>query len=111
MPFFFRISYAGGTIIMRRVFIAAAAALCLVGQPAFTDSKQLADEIKQLDAKKSPDETKAMAQMLGTALKTRRDYANEIESKIWHLRIRNKTDWEEYRDTRIKRLRASLGQY
>ncbi len=75
---------------------------------AFADSKQLAEHLRKLDL---GGQDKALAGMLGDALKSRRDYANDIESKIWHLRLRNKTDWEEFRDTRIKRLRESLGQY
>src|SRR5262245_57468775 len=106
-----RTLFQPGETTVKRIIIVTVAILLLVSGQAFTDSKQLADEIKQLEARKSPDEIKALAQMLGTALKTRRDYANEIESKIWNLRIRNKTDWEEYRDTRIKRMRAALAQY
>src|SRR5262245_44763581 len=77
-------------------------------------STKLADDLRGFDATViSPDSElgKKLPQMLGTALRARRDDANWIESKIWHLRIRNKTDWEEYRDARMKRLRASLGEF
>ncbi len=54
---------------------------------------------------------KSLPQMLANHLKKRRDLANVLESQMWHLRIRDKRDWEEYRDTRIKRLRESLGTF
>src|SRR5262249_10156215 len=79
-----------------------------------TGRAQLAEQLRDFDAGVVPGDSelgKSLPQMLSASLKARRDAANVVESKLWHLRIRDKRDWEEYRDTRIKRLRASLGQF
>src|SRR5262249_59436726 len=79
-----------------------------------TGRAQLAEQLRDFDAGVVPGDSelgKSLPQTLSASLKARRDAANVVESKLWHLRIRDKRDWEEYRDTRIKRLRASLGQF
>src|SRR5437899_2098274 len=89
------------------VFLAA----CLLIVDAASAGPKLADQLRDFDATVVRADTplgKSLPGMLAAALKARRDAANEVESKLWHLRLRNKTDWEEYRDTRLKRLRAAL---
>lgn len=74
----------------------------------------LADRLRQFDATVIPRDSelgKQLPQMLGASLRARRDDANVIESKIWHLRIRDKTDWEAYRDVRLRRLEKALGEF
>jgi hypothetical protein len=71
---------------------------------------ELAQRLQQLDAAVLPLEGKP-AQMLGHALKARRNDANLIESKTWLRRIHNRSAWEAYRDVRIAALRRSLGRY
>jgi cephalosporin-C deacetylase-like acetyl esterase len=48
--------------------------------------------------------------MLGSDLRARRDAANRADREAWQ-RVQSRSDWERFRDQRLKALRASLGQF
>src|SRR5262245_3880994 len=53
---------------------------------------------------------KPLAQMLSRDVRARLQAANDRESKAWNA-VKNRTDWERYRDARLKALADSLGRF
>ena len=83
----------------------------LPGQPK--SANDLAAQLRALDATVIPPEQareKQLAQMLSRDAQARIAAANERESDAWR-QIKTRAEWEEYRDTRIRKLRESLAQF
>ncbi len=77
----------------------------------FVPAADLAEEIRGIDPVVLKGEAaKEAAAQLQADLRARRNAANERESKAW-ADIHSRADWENFRDSRIKALRASLGTF
>jgi hypothetical protein len=73
----------------------------------------LAGQLRELDDRVfTPEEAKEkqLGQMLSRHARARRDEANRRETKAWRA-IRDRADWERYRDDRLQALRDSLGTF
>ncbi len=73
----------------------------------------LAPLLRRLDATVIPADTaqaKELPQMLSRSAMTRLHAANRQDTEAWH-RVRTRSDWEQFRDARLRALRASLGQF
>jgi cephalosporin-C deacetylase-like acetyl esterase len=77
------------------------------------DSKDLAGQLRELDAAVLPgrgEEARQLGQMLARDVRARRQAANERETRSWK-HITTRAEWECYRDVRLQALRASLGTF
>src|SRR5689334_24864967 len=70
-----------------------------------SQADDLADRLRELDAKVLPAE---LPRMIGRDARARIELANQRESKAWS-EIRTRADWEKYRDAKVRALRESLG--
>jgi dienelactone hydrolase len=71
----------------------------------------LVETLKALDATVVPPgdaKAKSLATMLSDDIRARRSAANQRETKLWR-EVKDRADWERFRDTRIQALRDSLG--
>jgi cephalosporin-C deacetylase-like acetyl esterase len=73
----------------------------------------LADQLRELNGQVVPMGSE-VAQRLGTMVshdvRRRLQKANQRETMAW-LELKNRTDWERFRDVRLQALRASLGRF
>src|SRR4051812_41061526 len=90
------------------------AILCLCAAALHADAvKALADKLRSLDTTvlaTDADKAKELQETLSRDIRQRRQAANDRETDAWKA-LKNKADWECYRDERIKALRASLGTF
>jgi len=101
--------------MIQRGLIVIAAILML--PPVFAGQEKadvgLALVLRGLDATVIPVNTaegKQLSEMLSRNVLTRFRAANRRSTEAWR-RVRTRTDWEQFRDTRLRALRASLGQF
>src|SRR5438105_13279987 len=88
------------------VSIFFAAAICT---GANAQDRDLIDALQKLDVRVfKPDS--ADAKLRGDALRKLREDVNRRDVEAWRA-IKTKADWEKFRDERIARLRASLGNF
>jgi dienelactone hydrolase len=97
--------------VLPRFLVISALVLLAAGRFSHAADDSLADTLKQLDASVLPagdEKAKQLATMLGDDIRARRSAANQRETKLWR-EIKNRTDWERFRDVRLQALRDSLG--
>src|SRR5438093_2857262 len=73
----------------------------------------LASALRGLDATVIPADTaegKQLSEMLSRNVQARFRAANRRSTEDWH-RLSTRADWEQFRDPRLRALRASLGQF
>lgn len=98
--------------------MALIAALLVVGaMPLLSAGEQkqdnLAGQLRELDATVIPTEQakeKQLGQMLYRSVKARLTEANDRDREAWR-EVKTREQWEEFRDQRLDKLRASLGQW
>ena len=98
---------------MIRKCFATLFALALVVPIASAEEKNLADELRALDAnvfKPGSDEAKAAATTLSRDVRARMIEANRRSTEEWKA-IKTKDDWEKFRTAKLKALRDSLGYW
>jgi dienelactone hydrolase len=80
---------------------------------AYGDVKDLADSLRSLEGNVWPREgekAKELRQMVGRHVRAKIQAVNQRDSSAWK-QVKDRTDWEKFRDTRLVALRASLGQF
>ncbi len=98
---------------MFRTRFTALLALALIVPTVSAEEKKLADLLRDLDANvfnPGSDEAKAAATTLSRNVRARMLKANRRSTEEWKA-IKTKDDWEKFRDTKLKALRDSLGQW
>src|SRR6516164_6624876 len=77
------------------------------------DEKDTAATLRALDGNVWPREgekSRDLGRMLARDVRARIQTANQRETADWK-QVKDRGDWERYRDTRLEALRASLGQF
>src|SRR5262249_49589409 len=72
-----------------------------------------AEQLRGLDGtifSAEPDKAKELEQMLAQHVRSRIQAANQRENRTWQG-VKNRGDWEKYRDARLQALGASLGGF
>jgi hypothetical protein len=74
--------------------------------------RALAGKLSGLDAAIAPqsERAKGLPQMLRQEIRARLRAANERETAAWS-KVQTRAEWEQFRDTRLLALKASLGQF
>ncbi|MBL8799533.1 MAG: acetylxylan esterase [Planctomycetia bacterium] len=89
-----------------------AGSILLVSPAVGEQAAGLAAQLKELNAAVVPadsEQGKELPKMLSTDARNRIRAANQRETKAWQ-ELKNKADWEKFKEPRIAALRASLGQ-
>src|SRR5438034_1378023 len=92
--------------IIRRILSLSLTLFCCDIAPA-QEKADLAERLRELPTRVLPADA-AWREMLTRATRVGIQEANQRESERWHA-LRSRGDWEQYRDERVARLRASLG--
>jgi cephalosporin-C deacetylase-like acetyl esterase len=86
--------------------------LARAAEPKAVDG-DLAAQLRGLTSNVLPSDdarVKQLRQMLAQNVRSRRNAANQRETKAWHA-VQTRADWERYRDVRVQALRDSLGSF
>jgi cephalosporin-C deacetylase-like acetyl esterase len=102
----------------RLACLTALAGLVAYGSAAFGAAdgpagQEMAAELRSLDGNVFPhDGTRAreLAQMLAQDVRSRLQAVNVRENEAWR-QVKDRADWEKFRDNRLNALRASLGRF